>query len=319
MMFVKGRYIMGRMLRIIGILVCIISSAFLYGCGSGEGSDVKPFVLSALSSSKVVGEDIQKSDITDFYYTVENINYDASYQRYVFYDEHGMHTFFHETRERKDDYGPTTSEDTTRIGRIELTEDQWSHFYELISGGTVKKREESADAGDSGPWLYLYWTGDKSIYQEYSFASYADQKAFEEYCVSIAETPLSVSVEQYPPLDDSFCGKWMGYFDRVSGEYHLELEDPVDGEYPVSLTCSWMYDSNGGGMSVDIVDITGSAVINEDGLMILTGSIYDGSSGPEKKITAVLGQKNDRISMYVLDCYQERIYSGNRFEFSREQ
>ena len=76
-----------------------------------------------------------------------------------------------------------TEQDTTQIGTIELTDGQWRQFCDLVSGGTVKAREESADSGDSGPWLYLYWTNDKSKYQKFSFASYGDEKAFEEFCL----------------------------------------------------------------------------------------------------------------------------------------
>ncbi|MCR4739235.1 MAG: hypothetical protein K5886_03120 [Lachnospiraceae bacterium] len=132
-----------------------------------------------------VGEDIGIEDITDFYYTVEDINYDACYQRYRFYVEDGKHIFFHETRERKDDYGPCTEEDTTLTGTIELTDEQWSEFFDLVSGGRVRSREESAETGDTGPWLYLYWVNDNSDIQQFSFASYGDEKAFVDFCLSI--------------------------------------------------------------------------------------------------------------------------------------
>lgn len=93
--------------------------------------------------------------------------------------------FFHETIERKDDYGPCTEDDTTLIGTIELTEEQWSDFADLVNGGTVKEREDSADSGGTGPWLYLYWTNDKGKYQQFSFDSYGTQAKFEEYCLSL--------------------------------------------------------------------------------------------------------------------------------------
>ena len=173
-------------------VICLLIMLMLAGCGTGikpdteENPEVKPIFKKEL----LVGEDIRIDDITDFYYTEENINYDAFYQRYRFYVEDGKHFFFHETRERKDDYGPTTEEDTTLIGTIELTNDQWEGFFDLVSGGTVISREESADAGDSGPWLYLYWTDDKSKYQQFSFDSYGTEKAFVEYCLSlIADQP----------------------------------------------------------------------------------------------------------------------------------
>ena len=122
-------------------------------------------------------------DITDFYYTEENINYNAFYQRYRFYVEDGKYYFFHERRERKDDYGWCTEDDTVLIGTVELTDDQWSSFYGFVDGGTVSEREDSADAGDDGPWLYLYWKNDKDKYQEFSFSSYDSEKKFVDYCV----------------------------------------------------------------------------------------------------------------------------------------
>lgn len=156
--------------------------ALMAGCGVKEESPDMPL----FSSEKIVGRDILTGDITDFYYTVENINYDAYYQRYRFYDEDGKHMFFHETRERKDDYGPCTEDDTTRIGTVELTDEQWGQFAELVNGGRVRAREESADSGGTGPWLYLYWTNDKGKYQQFSFESYGTQSKFEEFCSALA-------------------------------------------------------------------------------------------------------------------------------------
>ena len=135
----------------------------------------------------ITNRKIPVSDITDFYYTYENINFNAYYQRYRFYVEDGKYMFFHETRERKNEYGPTTEKDVTKTGTVELTDDQWTAFYELLEGGTVVKRSESAESGSSGPWLYLYWKNDKGRIQEFSFASYDRQKAFEEFCGSLAE------------------------------------------------------------------------------------------------------------------------------------
>ncbi len=143
-----------------GLLLIVL----LIGCNNRENTEK----VSLLSKEYVVGTDIAMDDINDFYYTEENINYDAYYQRYRFYVEDGKHLFFNETRERKGDYGPCTEEDTTQVGTIELTDDQWMQFCDLVNGGTVRAREESTDTGDSGPWLYLYWVNDESKYQKFS-------------------------------------------------------------------------------------------------------------------------------------------------------
>ncbi len=169
------------MRRIVVIAICLAFVLSLAGCAKG-GSGMGLF-----NGEKTVGKQIKQGDITEFYYTYSNINYDAFYQRYRFYVEDGKHMFFHETRERKDEYGPTTEKDITKTGTIELTDEQWTAFYELLEGGTAVKRSESASTGDSGPWLYLYWKNDKGKIQEFSFASYDRRKAFEEFCGSLVE------------------------------------------------------------------------------------------------------------------------------------
>lgn len=57
----------------------------------------------------------------------------------------------------------------------------------IIEGGSVTARKDDAEAGGSGPWTYLYWSGDKDKYQVYSFESYGSQKGFEEFCKSLTE------------------------------------------------------------------------------------------------------------------------------------
>ncbi len=176
------------MRRFLSVIAGLLLGVMLTACGVGEDTgDMRLF-----SKNMIVGKDIMSDDITDFYFTEENINYNACYQRYRFYMEDGKHFFFHETRERKNDYGPCTEEDTTRTGTIELSDEQWSQFYSLVEGGIVKVRGESDEAGDTGPWLYLYWTNDKSKYQKFTFASYAEGQSFVEYCISLAEEKSAV-------------------------------------------------------------------------------------------------------------------------------
>jgi hypothetical protein len=52
-------------------------------------------------------------------------------------------------------------------------------------GGTVVARQEHLDSGDEGPWLYLYWTGDRGDIQAFSFVSRAAQADFEALCESL--------------------------------------------------------------------------------------------------------------------------------------
>ena len=82
----------------------------------------------------------------------------------------------------------STVSDVTVSGTRELTEEEWASFFACLSGGTVRARSESADAGGSGPWLYLYWKGDRGKYQEFSFASWGAQRSFEELCRTMRDS-----------------------------------------------------------------------------------------------------------------------------------
>ena len=133
----------------------------------------------------VVGEKIKIDDITEFYYTYASSTFPPDYLRYRFFVENGTYWFHYEVREGE--HWPLTEEDITVSVDVELSQKQWQEFFDLIKGGSVTKREESADAGDAGPWMYIYWKKDKSKYQVYEFKSYASQKAFEKYCEKLAE------------------------------------------------------------------------------------------------------------------------------------
>ena len=133
----------------------------------------------------VVGKDIKADDITEFYDTYYNMNFNALYQRYYFYVKDGKHYFYHEKRERKNDYCPLDEKDITESGTIELSDEEWDTFFEYIKDGTVIAREESADTGDSGPWYYLYWNKDKGNIQQFSFVSYEKKNEFEQFCRSL--------------------------------------------------------------------------------------------------------------------------------------
>lgn len=206
------------MKKYLSITIVLMLVVLLAGCGTSEESVDMPL----FGGGKIVGKDIQIEDVTDFYYTEENINYDACYQRYRFYVEDGKHIFFHETRERKDDYGPCTEEDTTLIGTIELTDDQWAQFTDFVNGGTVKAREESITDGDSGPWLYLYWKNDKGKYQQFSFDSYDTEARFEEFCLSL--------VPDVPKTDEVLNE------DEIDGE--VSIVGPY-GQIAVTLPDNW--------------------------------------------------------------------------------
>lgn len=128
-----------------------------------------------------VATDIPMDKITEFYYTESSSANPPYYQRYRFYTEGDSLWFYHETRQGS--HWPLTEADTViSCGAKELSQQEYEQFTACISGGRVTKREESTKSGSRGPWLYLYWKGDKGKYQQFSFADYSAQTAFEGLC-----------------------------------------------------------------------------------------------------------------------------------------
>lgn len=127
---------------------------------------------------------------------------------------------------------------------------------------------------------------------------------------------------KYPAPDESFCGKWMGYPDDASGEYHMTLGKPDEaGNWPVEISFVWMDSGNSGdGMYTYSVDVTATANVSDD-VMVMNGVYDEGSDRPETErvFTATLEQLDDRMRMVVLDCNCDRIRTGDRFMLTREE
>ncbi|MBR6349300.1 MAG: tyrosine-protein phosphatase [Lachnospiraceae bacterium] len=170
--------------------------------------------------TKTVGKDIKIDDITEFYYTVSTSTNPPYYQRYRFFIEDGKYKFFHEKREG--DHWPLTEEDATITGTVELTEEQWQTFYSFLEGGTVVARSENnTDGGGRGPWLYLYWKGDKGKVQEFSFKSNAEEGAFEDFChdLSGALEVIDLPIIHEPEFGGVYIEMTIEDFNALGFEY----------------------------------------------------------------------------------------------------
>ncbi len=137
------------------------------------------------SGEMTVGKKISVEDITEFYYTEASSTNPPNYQRYRFYVDNGKYMFYREKREGNS--FPLTEKDISSTDTKELTEQEWSAFCNCIIGGKVSKRTENTESGNSGPWTYLYWKGDRSKYQEYEFESPEKAAEFEEMCKELSE------------------------------------------------------------------------------------------------------------------------------------
>ena len=161
-------------------VLCILLGLILVSCGKEPGSGT---AAGPGGEEKISPEE---ENFTDFYYTLENINYNAFYQRYRVYEEEGKHMFFHETRQVEGGYGPAAEKDTTLKGTFEMTEEEWKEFLGFLERGSASPREEDPADGDSGPWLFVYLKeGDPEGYA-FSFSSYGDLKEFEDWCGKLA-------------------------------------------------------------------------------------------------------------------------------------
>ena len=171
-----------KLFRYSTIAAALVVPFFLLTVSAGASwgiSDILPG-----SGPKVVGTDVTMEDITEFYYTYATSTYPPDYQRYHFYVKDGSYLFYHEKREGR--HWPLTEKDVTVSGTKNLSPEEWEIFFSCVNGGKVEKRKEHLESGGSGPWLYLYWKGDKSKIQEYSFANLGKKTSFEEFCVKLA-------------------------------------------------------------------------------------------------------------------------------------
>lgn len=136
----------------------------------------------------VVGKDIEIADITEFYYTYAASTYPPEYQRYHIKLEDGNLRFYHETREGN--HWPLTEADITSSGMIELSKEEADELLICLDDGIVVKRKNNTEAGGSKIWLYLYWKGDQSKYQEFSFASEDMRNSFEHICMKLRDKSI---------------------------------------------------------------------------------------------------------------------------------
>ena len=130
---------------------------------------------------------IPAEDITDFYYKEESLDPPAFCQKYRLYVDNGKYMFFHETSERPDAYGPTTDDDITSDGTIELSAEEWKHAFALLKDGTVGIMPEDLPISPAAPWAYIYWKNDRDKYRAYVFSSHEAKQAFEDYCRALAQ------------------------------------------------------------------------------------------------------------------------------------
>ena len=146
------------------------------------------FVLTACGASInvfCVGRDAAPEAITAFYSTEGASPNPPYYRQFRFQAEGGKYFFAYEVREGS--HWPLTEKDVTSLVEKELSAQEWAALLRCLEGGTLTNRAEDTSTGGSGPWLYLYWTGDPDEYQVFAFADYEKAAAFESLCAALTE------------------------------------------------------------------------------------------------------------------------------------
>lgn len=159
----------------LAVLACVLAA----GCLGKAGG-----------RSLVVGRDIGPAAFREFFCTRAATTNPPMFQRHHIRMDNGRPVFRHEKREGSTVF--LTEKDVTVSGTRELSPEEWERFWGLIAGGTVTDRKEDPDAGTggSGPWLFLYWDGDRGRTQVYEFAQPDRLPAFEEFCAEIRRADL---------------------------------------------------------------------------------------------------------------------------------
>ncbi len=212
-----------------GVLIIMLCLALFSGCGRN-------------TKETVTNMKIPVEDISEFFYTSENINFNASYQRYRFFKEDGKYMFFHEAREKPGEYGPTTKDDVTDSGTFELNAEEWNDFLAFLKDGKVSERKNSGESGGSGPWTFIYWKNDKGKYQVFEFPTYDSRVRFEEYCRSLAQEKRQLSEndgireENMKDIKIHSISYSPGYGDMLGGYHESALRKDKSGNW--TYVCS---------------------------------------------------------------------------------
>lgn len=128
----------------------------------------------------IVSKHIKLKDINEFYFTLASSTNPSAFLRYHFYLSEGRYWLLVDKREG--DHWPLTEDDRCSFKITNISDDNWNQMLALLENGVVTKRKEDTTTGSSGPWMYLYYNGDKSENQQFEFVAVERQKEFVLLC-----------------------------------------------------------------------------------------------------------------------------------------
>ena len=129
---------------------------------------------------KWVGKQIPFRDVTAFVYTRASSTNPPEHTRWHLMLQNGTPVLMYE--QRTGNHWPLTGEDISASSTVTLTQTQWQTLLHCLQGGQVIRRTENPETGDSGPFMYLYWQGDRDSIRQFTFASHEREQQFLTLC-----------------------------------------------------------------------------------------------------------------------------------------
>lgn len=134
-------------------------------------------------------EQIGEARFKDFYFTYSSTADPPKFQRYRFFKDGEERYFYHEKREGHKVF--LTEDDITVSGTVRMTDEEWQKFWAFINNGAVYERTDDTRSGGSGPWLFIYWDGDRGTKQVLDLEDPASAIALEEFCEELKEREMA--------------------------------------------------------------------------------------------------------------------------------
>ena len=150
---------------VVAALVLILVSAVVFWC---------------FFADKTVGSSVPFDSINEFSCSWYSTAFPAENTEYRFVRSGSGWTYSY--KHLKGEHLPLTEEDLIDSCTLSLSDEQTARFYSFLESGKVSRHKESVEAGGSGPWYLIRFSGDRDSFIDFSFADYDREESFHQFC-----------------------------------------------------------------------------------------------------------------------------------------
>lgn len=154
-------------------IIVIVAAAFVLILVSAA-------VFWCLFADRTVGSSVSFDSINEFSCSWYSTAFPAENTEYRFVRSASGWTYSY--KHLKGEHLPLTEADLIDSGTLALNDEQTSKFFSLLGSGKVSRHKESVEAGRSGPWYLIRFSGDRGSFIDFSFADYGREEEFQEFC-----------------------------------------------------------------------------------------------------------------------------------------